>query len=188
MIIDQRPSRTMCRFTSVLTLDRESTVLVMDWWKVIEALASFVANGSEVQELDSDWAKQALMDLGFSRQAVDDAYDWLEMASVSGHVTDVLSMAQPTFLGQRMASPLERIFISDKIWQRMQDLRQRGLIGADSTERILESIRSTDTRDWDDFDIEQFFEEVLSHSLPSMPTEFVKRMSRFGAVVPEFYS
>jgi hypothetical protein len=173
---------------SEFTQDRESNVLKSDWWQVIEAMAGYVTSGFEYQELDSEWVRQALVAQGLTKTGIDQALDWLEMASVSGHAADVFSMAQPGAFGHRVPSPLERIFISEKVWRRIEDMRKRGIIAADLTERILESLRSMDTRDWDDTEIEHFIEDILVTSLPSTPDHIVKRLSRMGAHVPEFYS
>lgn len=158
------------------------------WWHVIQAMADYVACGFDYDELEDEWVRQALVTQGFLALDIDQALDWLEMASMSGHVADVFSMLQPTGLGMRVASPLEKISISDKVWRQLEEMRIRGIISDDLAERLLEGIRAIDTRDWEDEDVSMFLEEVLSSTLPSTPAKVLKRLCKKGTVVPEFYS
>ena len=61
-----------------------------------------------------------------------------------------------------MDSPLERVFISDAIWQDLESSRRKGLLSGDTTEMIIEGIRAVDTRDWDDEEVRTFIKDVLT--------------------------
>lgn len=158
------------------------------WWQVIEALSDYVACGYEYEELEDDLIRFSLIAQGFTQESIESALDWLEMASNSGHVAEVFSMLHPQGRGTRVASPLERVCFSEKLWSQFEKMRHRGLIGDDLAERILEGMRTIDTRDWDDEEIQSFLFEVVSASLPTTDNRLIKRMMIRRQPSPEFYS
>jgi uncharacterized protein Smg (DUF494 family) len=169
--------------------NKESLVMSQEqWWRVIEEMADFVACGFDYEELEDEWVHQALLAQGFTVNDIDKALDWLEMASISGSVADVFSMVLPVGVGMRVASPLEKVFVSEKIWSHLEDIRARGIIGDDLAERLLEGIRTLDTRDWEDEEVSSFIQEVVTSSLPSFSEKLIKRLCRKGASSKELYS
>jgi uncharacterized protein Smg (DUF494 family) len=158
------------------------------WWQVIEALSDYVTCGYDYEDLEDELVRLSLLAQGFSQESIESALEWLEMASNSGHVAEVFSMLNPQANGTRVASPLERVCFSEKLWQQFEKMRHRGLIGADLAERILEGMRSIDTRDWDDDEIHSFLMEVVSASLPNKDDRLLRRMMAGRQPLPEFYS
>ena len=158
-----------------------------DWWPVIEAMAEMIACGLEHEELDEELVKTSLLQQGFSPVRIDRALDWLETASVSGQVAEVFSMLVGSNKGLRIRSPLEAVCISEKMWMQFHDIRARGIISSDFAERILEGMRAIDTRDWEDEDVQVFFREIISATLPHASEQLVERILK-NRPCPELYS
>ena len=158
-----------------------------EWWGVIRAMADFVASGVEYGDLEDELIQSELVSLGFKQTAIEQALDWLETASMSGHVTEVLSMLQPSGTHTRVASPLETASMSDKMWNSFEALRRRGLISPDVAERLLEAIRGMDARDWDDEEASSFLYDFVASALPHHPEHLLRKIIE-QSKVPEFYS
>jgi len=158
-----------------------------DWWKVVESMANLVACGYDYDELEDDMVQVALQGQGYTRKSIEEALDWLEMASNSGNIADVFSMLLPSAGSVRVASPLEKVCISDKLWLHLENIRNRGIISDDLAERLLEGIRGLDTRDWEDDEVRAFIEEVISTSMPHVDSKTIQRLL-LRRPAPEFYS
>ncbi len=146
----------------------------LEWWQAVETIAGLVACGFDVRG-DEDTLRVELAGRGFSEATIETAFKWLEQVVCSGTLADVLDMIQPAGKGPRLANPVEKILMSDKLWRLLENWRSRGLIGAGMAERMLEGMRSLDTRDWDDDEIREFMAEVLrSSTLPAADARYGK--------------
>ena len=85
----------------------------------------------------------------------------------------------------RVANPIETAFLSDELWQGLQVCRIRGLLNDDLMERLLDGMRSIDSRDWDEEDANALLIELLGMVLPGLPDE--KYMEILRGKSPEFY-
>jgi hypothetical protein len=160
------------------------------WWLVVQSMADLVACGFEYDELEEDYIRVTLENQGYSHLNIDRAMDWLEMASISGNISEVFSMLQATAetgFTTRVASPLETAGISEKLWLQFEEMRNRGIISSDLAERLLEGIRTMDTRDWEDEEVNTFLEEIVAATMPHASDRMIKRILR-NLAVPEFYS
>lgn len=129
---------------------------------VIETIADLVCcQGFNPEERTAIRAE--LFARGFELSDIKDAEDWCDQASTSGRLIEVLSTFSPSAEGTRIDSPLEKLFVSDRIWKTIEDCRNRGIFSQDMTERLLEGVRAMDTRDWDDEELRLFIEDACSN-------------------------
>ena len=145
----------------------ENKLTFDDFRGVIEAIADLILCHGQSLE-DDGLLRQQLVDRGFEMELVRAAEDWCEMAEASGSLIDILSVFAPASSNQRVYSPLERISVSDEIWSAIEACRIRGVITIDMAERLLESVREIDTRDWDDEDVRAFLlDACIANGLPT---------------------
>ena len=138
-----------------------------DFRVVVEAIADLVCCHGQSFE-DDGLLRHQLIDRGFEMELIRAAEDWCEMAESSGSLLDILSVFAPASSNHRIYSPLERLAVSDEIWSAIEECRIRGVISIDMAERMLESVREMDTRDWDDEDVRTFLlEACIAHGLPT---------------------
>ena len=138
-----------------------------DFRVVVEAIADLVCCHGQSFE-DDGILRHQLVDRGFELELICAAENWCEMAEASGSLIDILSVFAPASSNHRIYSPLERLAVSDEIWSAIEACRIRGVISIDMAERMLESVRELDTRDWDDEDVRTFLlEACIAHGLPT---------------------
>ena len=138
-----------------------------DFRVVVEAIADLVCCHGQSFE-DDGILRHQLVDRGFELELICAAENWCEMAEASGSLIDILSVFAPASSNHRIYSPLERLAVSDEIWSAIEACRMRGVISIDMAERMLESVRELDTRDWDDEDVRTFLlEACVAHGLPT---------------------
>lgn len=156
-----------------------------EWWQAVETVAGMVACGFDMGG-DEDALRAELMARAFSEPAIDEALRWLDQVLRSGTIVDVMDMILPAGAGPRVAHPVEKVLMSDKLWRLMERWRSHGIIGTGMAERMLESMRSMDTRDWEDDEIRDFIAEVVrSSTLPGADARFGKGLRGHKA---ELYS
>ena len=141
------------------------------WWGVVKTLASFVVSGHSEEELSGVEVKTKLLDSGYGEDEISQAYLWLDKVNLSGCLSESLSMLHPHGEGFRVENPIETIFLPEKLRQIIQVLRLRGLLSDDLLEKLLEGIRTLDTREWDDTDIKEFVLELLLVVMPNHSRE-----------------
>lgn len=152
--------------------------LDQEWVKVIETVAGYVAMGHEESDIFETYIRSALLAEGYSLNSVKEAFICLEQASLTGTLTEVLSMMHPAPEGARVSSPLEEVCVSDRLWKQIQSLRCRGILASDVVERLIEGIRSLDTRDWEDEEITDLVTELMAYSLPNATNKQLKKLLR----------
>ncbi len=164
----------------------DSSPLLSDWWEVLNSLAALISSGLDYEELEDDFVKTLLLSQGHDHLSIQNALDWLERASLSGHVADIFSMLQPNSSLTRVANPLEVACIPHALWERFENIRNRGLIADDLAEKVLEGMRTIDTRDWEDEDVDTFLVEVMSATLPQASSRTISRILK-KMPIPELY-
>ncbi len=112
--------------------------------------------------------RKELTDRGFSKDGIGKAMDWMDKAALSGTLMDTLGMLQPPPAGLRVNHALEKASVHPQLLRAVDACRRRGWVAPEFAERLLEGLRTMDTRDWDDAEIEQFLAEVLGVSSPSL--------------------
>jgi hypothetical protein len=117
---------------------------------------------------DDGLLRTHLVERGFDLALIRAAENWCDAAQASGSLVDVLSAFAVSGSGHRVSSPLERVSVSDEVWNMIEDCRNRGIISTDMAERLLEGARAMDTRDWDDDDVRTFIlDACIANGLPS---------------------
>ena len=155
------------------------------WWDVVRTMADLVASGYDELELTESYVKSELVDKGFQEQEILQAVSWVEKAVNSGTVNESLAMIQKQSQGARVVNPLERVCFSPSIWSRLEICKQKGLITDEAIERILEAVRSIDTRDWEDEDVSHLLAEMLFNFNPTNSELEYQEMLR--RCVPQYY-
>jgi hypothetical protein len=145
-----------------------ASVANRDWWVAIEYIAGLSACGIDLLASE-DALRLELLARGFADEIIDRALSWLQQALCSGTLADALDMLQASSEGPRVGNPVERVLMSDKLWRLLHDWRRRHIIGHGAAERILEGMRSLDTRDWDDQEIREFIGEILRRTNVTLP-------------------
>lgn len=131
---------------------------------VVEAIADLVCCHGFSPEEDGV-LREHLVDRNFDLDLIRAAENWCDQASTTGRLIEVLSLFAPAPTGTRVDSPLEKIFVSDRIWKTIEDCRSRGIFSLDMAERLLEGVRAMDTRDWDDKEVRDFIEDACGNPI-----------------------
>lgn len=129
---------------------------------IIEAIADLVCcHGFNPEEHAA--LRIELESRGFKLKLIRAAEEWCDRASATCSIIEVLSLFAPSMQGTRIESPLERLFISKRMWKTIEDCRRRGIFSMDMTERLLEGVRAMDTRDWNDSEVRDFIEDACGN-------------------------
>jgi hypothetical protein len=141
---------------------------------VIESMADLVCcHGFSTEE--DGLLRVHLLDRGFDLEHIKMAENWCDRVQASGCLVDVLSSFVSSGNGTRLSNPLERVSVSDEVWDAISYCRRTGVISTDLAERLLEGARAMDTRDWDDEDVRAFIlDACAANGVPSL----VKRMKK----------
>jgi uncharacterized protein Smg (DUF494 family) len=167
------------------------------WWPAVQAIASLI--GRDGIELDQDnLIRQDLQDKGFGEPAIGRALEFIEKAKLSGSLMESLGMiyqGADEYASVRVEHPMERACLPDSLWLAIDGCRRKGILDPDLAERLLEGVRTMDTRDWDEEDVETFLSDVLTVSVPGLLTRGTGRSlteGRVGRILSgksrEFYS
>lgn len=144
----------------------EQSCLRSTWWAAVQSIATLVFD-DEI-DLDHEQAiKAALYDEGFSKDVVKQALSWLDSVSLQAPVVEVLAMVQPEdeSRSMRIAHPMEEAGLPQRIFYDLDACKRKGLFSSDFAERLIESMRMLDTRDWDEEEIDQFFYDLMDVTL-----------------------
>lgn len=129
---------------------------------VIEAIADLVCcQGFNPEE--NSVIRIELLARGFEIELIREGENWCARAATSSSLVEVLSVFATESKGLRIDSPLERVFVSDRMWKTIENCRKRGIFSLDMTERLLEGLRAMDTRDWDDHEVREFIQDACSN-------------------------
>lgn len=168
-----------------------------EWWAAVQTIASLI--GREGVEADQEsYIRTELKDKGFSSQVVGQAMDFIDKAALSGHLMESLGMiyqAEGEYTSVRVEHPMERACLPESLWRTIDGCRRKGILDPDLAERLLEGVRTMDTRDWDEEDVETFLSDVLAVSVPGLIGRVAGGSSSGYSVTrilngksPEFYS
>ncbi len=165
---------------------RMATTRSEEWWDVVKIMAEYLACGYTQEDLEEICFDSLLEQRGYSKNSISQALDWLEDASLSGNISDILSMANSDGSMVRIPNPIETIGISERLWRILETLRLKGMINSDLAEKVLEGVRGLDSRDWEEDEIEAFIKELLSTSLPFISEEQLELVSK--GLYQDFYA
>lgn len=146
-------------------MNNPDEIAVPEWWRAVRCIAPLVSpNGISPQ--DEQMIHNTLVQKGFSLEIIDRALAWIDQVAVTGNLADTLSMLLPVNSYNRIDHALEKVFLHPRLRRALSACLRRGFIPQETMERLLESLRHLDTRDWDDAEIERFFHDVLGISNP----------------------
>ncbi len=137
-----------------------------EWWQVVQAMAGYITSGLDECDLNDDFVRCELLRQGFSVGAVEQAFDWIDQASLGGQLNELFTFLQPINPNIRIQNPLEKAAVSDRLWQQIERCRHSGLVSQWYAEQVLEGMRTLDTRDWEDNEVDAFVAEMLANTLP----------------------
>ncbi|NDE13366.1 DUF494 family protein [bacterium] len=155
------------------------------WWDAVREIASMVVRDG-LHQADEGMMRKALLAAGFGEEEILRAFDWIDHAERSGNVLETLVMLAPRPAGIRVPHPMERMFVSDRVWKEIDRARQREVMNTDMAERLLEGIRAMDTRDWEDDEVRSFIVDVMADTSQGGDTGRVEQILKDQ--LPEFYS
>lgn len=136
-----------------------------EWWDAVRSIADLIHRDGVGPDEDT-LIREELTTQGFSKDGIGKAMDWVRMASLSGNLMDTLGMLQPPPAPFRVEHPLERSSLHPGLVRAVESCRRQGFITTDLAERLIEGLRTMDTRDWDQTEIHAFFADVLMVSSP----------------------
>ena len=144
-----------------------------EWWLAVQAIAGLVSDGdiapSEQQILSHELDRQ-----GFSSGSIEKALGWVHNVSLTSNVFDILDMLQHTSPQPRMSHPIETAGLPPEFMRGMERLRLSGVLTTDVAERLVEGVRTLDTEEWDQQDVDAFFAEVLENYIPGCPPAAIR--------------
>ena len=144
--------------------------VTQEWWLAVRHIADLVSRGG-VDPDEARLIRKELKEHGFSMDGIGQAMEWLDRAALSGNLMDSLGMLQPVSQHLRIEHPLERVCIHSRLRLAVEACRRRGHLTQDTAERLLEGLRTADTRDWDHSEVEAFLAEGLAPSLSGVGPE-----------------
>lgn len=153
-----------------MTLDPTDPVTPQDpqdWWLAVRSIADLV-NRDGLAPHEECVLRRELTDRGFSKDGIGKALEWVGMAALSGNLMDTLGMLQPSSGAIRIDHPLEKLSLGPGLTRAVEACRRQGILTSEMSERLIEALRTMDTRDWEQPDIEAFFAEMLAVSAPSL--------------------
>lgn len=153
------------------------------WWDAVREIAAMVVRDG-LHQADEGMMRRTLVTAGFNETQILQAFDWIDHAERSGNILDIMAMLAPRPDGLRVHHPVEKMFVSDRVWRELDRARQREVVNPDLAERLLEGIRALDTRDWEDDEVRSFVADVMS----DMNGDPVKAEQILKDQLPEFYS
>ncbi|MEY4630296.1 MAG: hypothetical protein RIQ81_416 [Pseudomonadota bacterium] len=154
------------------------------WWDAVREIASMVVRDG-LHQADEGMMRKALQAEGFSEDEILKAFDWIDHAERSGNLLECLGMLAPRPSGVRVEHPMERMFVSDRVWGEIGRARRREVVHTDLAERLLEGIRAIDTRDWEDHEVRSFIADVVSGGSGGDASKVEQILKD---QLPEFYS
>jgi len=135
------------------------------WWNAVEKIAALVVNeglGMENEQV----IQEELNALGFSRESIEQAMEWLGAVILSGQSNATLSMLVPAEDKVRIEHPLEQASVPLTLRRSLLQCIRKGLMTRDFAEKILEGFRNIEARDWSQREVHVFLFDALSPTLP----------------------
>ena len=139
----------------------------IEWWHVIEALSRYLSMGIDAASIFDDHIHQALASEGYKQKDIDHALEWLENASNSCEITEILAISQPITSAIRVPSSMEEKCIPQRVQQHIEKATACGIFSIDYSEKLRETLLSIEAKDWTETDQMQFVIEILKSNLPN---------------------
>lgn len=130
------------------------------WTKAVVSYAKEYFSGYVV-ETDEAAIVFFLRAAGFDSELCEDVADWLHQCERMGTLAEVLAMYKPVH-SVRVVTAAEKI-IPKKILSALRIWKKKGYISHDLFEKVLEVLRTTDPRDWDDDDVKFFLTDLIEN-------------------------
>lgn len=128
---------------------------------------------------DEDVVRDFLADLGHTDDVVDETCDWLGRVVTSGKATESLDMLHQNMVsGLRIENPIDRPYLPDLIWKKIEGWRLRGILPADVVERLLIGLRNVDVRDWEEEDVKGLVANLIAPAFERCEKEDLKVYER----------
>jgi uncharacterized protein Smg (DUF494 family) len=152
------------------------------WWQAAQAITKLIVTDGVAIE-NENLIFQSLSAQGFDHTVISKALEWFEKVFTSGNFQDVVGTIHSGLIfGVRIENPTESVFLPESLRKSIETWRIKGFINSDLIEKILASLRTMDTRDWDEEDIHKFVLNIIyaSHIEPEQishkktPTSFDK--------------
>lgn len=141
-----------------------------EWWSAVCAAALLI--GREGVEHDQEGIiRRDLVNKGFSPEGIGKAMDFIDKAFLSGSLMESVGMIyqkEGEYASVRVEHPLEKAHLPESLWLSIDACRRKGFLDPDLAERLLEGVRTMDTRDWDASDVEAFLDDVMAVSVPGL--------------------
>jgi uncharacterized protein Smg (DUF494 family) len=138
------------------------------WWSAVESIADLVHRDGFQPDEDQQLREQ-LTRRGFSEDVIVRAMDWIDQVALSGNLADALGMLQSAPDRIRIEHPVEKSELAMGLWRTIESCRYRGIISAELAERLVEGLRTMDTRDWDEPEVKGFLSDMLASACPTLP-------------------
>ena len=129
----------------------------------VEAIADLVCCHGMMIEDDGE-LRVRLLERGFELNMIRAAEDWCDQASATGNILEILSLFVASGSGLRIYQQIEKLALSKRLWGILEDCRARGIISLDMSVRIIEGLRTLDTRDWSDCEVREFISETCGQT------------------------
>ena len=147
----------------------------MDWWPVVEALSRYLAMGVDAASIFDDHIHHALIAEGYSSDDIDQAMEWMEEASLTCEISEILALSQPVSKSVRIPSTIEEKCIPTRIDRHIEKATESGILSRDYSEKLRETLLSMETKDWSETDQMQFIIEILQSTLPNHDADALKK-------------
>lgn len=130
------------------------------WDKAVNTYAKEFFSGYVI---DTDEAAIVffLRGAGFESELCEEVAGWLHQCDRMGTLSEVLSMYKPID-SVRVVTPIEKI-IPKKILCTIKEWKKQGYISHDLFEKVLEVLRTSDPRDWDEDDVNFFLADLIEN-------------------------
>ena len=145
------------------------------WWKAVRSIAAIFRAQNDGSQFNEFQIREALEEQAFSSDVIEQAFDWIEKATLSGNLVESLAMLEPPPSLIRIQSTLESLYLPQRIRNRIETCRLKGFISQDVIERLVEGLRTLDSRNMDEDELTHLLAELLSIIVPSTPKhEFLR--------------
>ncbi len=135
------------------------------WTKAVHAYAKEFFSGYVV-DTDENAIVFFLRGAGFDHGLSEEVACWLHQCERMGTLSEVLAMYKPMH-SVRVVTPIEKI-IPQKILKTLKEWQKKGYISHDLFEKVLEVLRTSDPRDWDEDDVKFFLSDLIENVRPTL--------------------
>jgi hypothetical protein len=137
------------------------------WWAAVQFLADLVVRES-IDIWNDNYLSSQLCAAGYSLEDTQKSITWIQESSRSGRIQCTLGFIQEREMSRfRIENPTESAYLSIDLWKRLETFRLKGVISIGMMEKLLASLRTLDTRDWEEDEIEDFIDNVMTRNAES---------------------